>query len=199
MPVPYCEQPETKRLDLFFLPHLPVVCNSRRYPIGNTPVFHVRQIHCDRCGTGFFVCQSCWRGQRYCSEECREPAQREARQGAQRRYRRTEKGKKTHREAEKRRRVGLAKKNERIVGDGGSSPQCGCTTLLTSPGGDDERRQEWHANASRPMGRCQFCGAWGIIVARFPRRGYGKKRVLVARPCGEPRTQGRDDSWVKKK
>jgi hypothetical protein len=23
-------------------------------------------------------------------------------------------------------------------------------------------------------GRCHFCGRWGVIVDKFPRRGYGK-------------------------
>lgn len=25
------------------------------------------------------------------------------------------------------------------------------------------------------VGRCRFCGCWGTIVPRFPRRGYGKR------------------------
>jgi hypothetical protein len=24
-------------------------------------------------------------------------------------------------------------------------------------------------------GRCHFCGSWGVIVDKFPRRGYGGK------------------------
>ena len=27
------------------------------------------------------------------------------------------------------------------------------------------------------VGRCHFCGCWGLIVAQFPRRGYGRRRV----------------------
>ena len=26
------------------------------------------------------------------------------------------------------------------------------------------------------VGRCHFCGCWGVIVERFPRRGYGRRR-----------------------
>jgi hypothetical protein len=25
----------------------------------------------------------------------------------------------------------------------------------------------------RRVGRCRFCGSWGVIVDKFPRRGYG--------------------------
>jgi len=149
----------------------------------------LRHILCGQCGRGFYVCQSCWRGQSYCSEECRGAAWRKARHAVQLRYRRTEKGKKTHREAEKRRRVGLTKKNGRIVDYEGSTPQCGCAKMQTSPGGSDEGRSVWGGNTVIAVGRCHFCGSWGIIVDRFPRRGYGKQLYTVARATGAVETR----------
>ena len=156
----------------------------------------MRHILCAQCGRGFCVCQSCWRGQSYCSEECRGTARREARHATQRRYRRTEKGKKAHREAEKRRRVGLTKKNSRIVGYRGSTPQCGDAKMETSPGGSDDGGSEGGANAVIVVCRCHFCGSWGIVVDRFPRRGYGKQQYRVAGASGAGGT--RDGAWCKK-
>ena len=150
-------------------------------PIEAESRVRLRRILCARCGRGFCVCQSCWRGQHYCSKECRGAARREARHTTQRRYRRTEKGKKAHREAEKRRRVGLTKKTERIVDYTGSTPQCGYATMPPSPGGSDERQSAEGGNTVITLYRCHFCGSWGIVVDRFPRRGYGKQRHQVTR------------------
>jgi len=156
----------------------------------------LRRILCGNCGRVFYVCQSCWRGQRYCDGQCRAAAQGEARQATQRRYRRTEKGKKTHREAEKRRRVGLTKENSRIVGYRGSTAQCGDAKMETSPGGTDDGGSEGGANAVIVVCRCHFCGSWGIVVDRFPRRGYGKQQYRVAGASGAGGT--RDGAWQKK-
>lgn len=146
-------------------------------PIEAESRVRVRRILCARCGRDFYVCQSCWRGQHYCSKECRGAARREARHATQRRYRRTENGKMVHREAEKRRRVGLTKQKKRIVDYTGSTPQCSDATMQpSSPGGRDERRSEEEGNAVITLYRCHFCGCGGVVVDRFPRRGYGKQR-----------------------
>ena len=144
----------------------------------------LRRILCARCGRVFHVCQSCWRGQNYCSKECRGASRREARHATQRRYRRTEKGKKAHREAEKRRRVGLTKKNARIVDYTGSTPQCGEATMETSPGGSDDVRNEGGGNVVNAVCRCHFCGSWGVVVDGFPRRGYGEQQYRVSGAAG---------------
>lgn len=198
MRVPYCKQPETKRIGTLLYHNVRLCATAGGISIGNDSLVRVRYILCARCGSGFYVCQSCWRGQRFCSKECRQAARREAGQAAQRRYRSTEKGKEAHRWAEKRRRCGLTKKNTRIVDYKSSTPQCGCTTLEPSPGGSDEGRQEWGENASVKVGRCHFCGAWGIIVDCFPRRGYGKQTYTVARTSSARETEGRDCRWRKK-
>ena len=135
----------------------------------------MRRILCGNRGRVFYVCQSCWRGQRYCNEDCRGAAQREARHATQRRYRRTEKGKKAHREAEKRRRVGLTKKNSQIVDYMGSTPQGGYATMEKSPGRSDDGRSEGGGDTVITLCRCHFCGSWGIVVDAFPRRGYGNR------------------------
>lgn len=107
------------------------------------------------------MCQSCWRGQVYCGDRCREAAQHEAHRKAQRRYRQTENGREAHRQAERKRRL---KKNKKTVDDEGSTPQLPCGNVsLNLPG---------------KKVRCHFCGSCGVIVKHFPRRGYGKKSRL---------------------
>ena len=61
-------------------------------------------IECRYCHQQFGLCRSCYRGQRYCCDQCRKRARRKANRLAQQRYRQTDKGRKAHREAENRRR-----------------------------------------------------------------------------------------------
>jgi hypothetical protein len=53
------------------------------------------------------------------------------------------------------------KKNEKTVDDEGSTPQLPCDNV--------------HSNLPGQEVRCLFCGSYGVVVKRFPRRGYGKK------------------------
>src|SRR5215470_2555487 len=57
----------------------------------------LRQRIC-RCGTTFYVCRSCDRGQRYCSERCRQKARREQRRQANRRHQQSLEGRLDHRD-----------------------------------------------------------------------------------------------------
>jgi hypothetical protein len=116
----------------------------------------LKRIRCKHCGGVFYVCRSCWRGQVYCGAKCREICMSEAHREAERRYRQTERGKETHRQGECRRRM---KKNKKTVDDQGTTPE-------KSRDIEDPLPQ-----ADRP--RCLFCGLRGVVVACFPRRGYG--------------------------
>ena len=137
----------------------------------HTPVL-LLEIECRWCGTRFCICRRCWRGQMYCGEECGKTAKLHAHREAQRRYRRTERGRRAHREAEKRRRVGLSKESKEIVDDTGTTPPVRGLTLHSG------RLKACIAQVEKQgcrVGRCSVCGSWGIIVERFPRRGYGKR------------------------
>lgn len=140
--------------------------------ITNNAVVLLRQIECRWCGTVFCICRCCWRGQRYCSAECRSAAKRKAHRGAQKRYRRTEKGKKAHREAENRRRMGFTQKNEEILDDAASTLQHSCLTIWSAGLSEHDK---WVGAPWPRIGRCHVCGSRGVIVDRFPRRGYGKR------------------------
>ncbi len=130
------------------------------------------EIECRWCGRRFCICRCCWRGQVYCCEECREAAKHEAHREAQRRYRWTGRGKQAHRDAEKRRRMGLSKKRKEIVDDAGTTPPY---RELTLQYGSLKACNAWASESGCRIGRCYVCGSWGIIVERFARRGYGKR------------------------
>ena len=123
-------------------------------------------IHCRWCGLSFYICQRCWRGQAYCSDECRTAGYKKCHREAQRKYRQTQKGKKVHREAENRRRHGLSQKKTKNMDDGSSTVvPAWCI-----------RRVKVIKTSVFPIEdtpRCRFCGSYGLLVNQFPRRGYG--------------------------
>ena len=123
-------------------------------------------IQCRWCEFYFCICRSCFRGQAYCSDQCRCEGKRRRQSKAQRKYRQTKKGKKNHREAENRRRHGLSIKNQKNMDDTTSTVlPVWCIALLL-----------WIQNRTfgfKTALRCRFCGAIGRIVPVFPRRGYG--------------------------
>ncbi len=109
------------------------------------------QIICACCGAFFGVCRWCYRGQVYCSNECRISGYGERRREAQRKYRQKEKGKKQHREAEARRRTrkkqGKEKKPNMIV------KSCMCLAM---------RLKSFFRNIDplRKKGKCSVCGCY---------------------------------------
>lgn len=78
----------------------------------------VRVEFCPRCQERLSICRSCDRGQLYCSRVCSALARRDSLRVIRRRYRESDNGRKTHREAERRRRARCATVN--TVGDQGS-------------------------------------------------------------------------------
>ena len=127
-------------------------------------------VQCHWCDLFFCICRSCWRGQAYCSDECRIAGKLKKHGEAQRRYRQTLKGKKAHCEAENRRRYRLNKKSQKKMDDASTTVlPVWCMTLIL---------YAWlvvlHARTCfDKTGCCHFCGASGAIVDKFPRRGYG--------------------------
>ena len=119
----------------------------------------LKEITCRCCGLFFYVCQSCWKGQLYCCDYCRRETRRKQHNASQKRYRDTEKGKKSHREDEKKRRK--KQKSEKTMDDRGS-------TVVS--GDDIESKQVLHTSQC-----CHFCGKSGTVVSEFPHREYGGK------------------------
>ncbi len=121
----------------------------------------LRQLECKRCHLRFYICRRCYRGHVYCSRECRITAQLEAHSKSQQKYRGTERGLEAHRKAERRRRMGRSKKNEKTMDDEGTTPPATCVIL--------------YQIEPNKTPRCSFCGSYGVIVDKFPHRGYGSR------------------------
>lgn len=49
-------------------------------------------VQCAICGSMFSICHSCWRGQKFCSSECRQINTRQKKRIAQRKYAATNRG-----------------------------------------------------------------------------------------------------------
>lgn len=157
-----------------------ILCLLAFCKAGDISMVLLIQIHCRRCGLIFCICRRCWRGQAYCSDECRITSRRQAHREAQRRYRQTERGRHIRRKAEQRRRKRICKKN---VDDRGSTPQTPGYKIVSS----------WIKSSVRDFlvcvklkigekGSCHFCGTSGLIVEKFPRRGYGKRTWSAGLP-----------------
>lgn len=74
----------------------------------------------------FYVCRPCDRGQRYCSDRCREKARREQRRAANGRHQRSEEGRLDHRD---RQRSYRQRQAARRVTDQGSGEEVDSFTL----------------------------------------------------------------------
>ena len=118
----------------------------------------LKEVKCKYCGQIFYVCRRCWRGQVYCGKRCRKICQRPMRREAQRKYRQSDKGKKTRRKYENDRKK---KKNRKKTSDTSTTPQA--TFDIEAP----------ESPGNQP--KCLFCGLSGIVVVQFPRRAYGGK------------------------
>lgn len=123
----------------------------------------LKEITCRWCGKSFFICHSCWRCQAYCSDSCKLLGYRRCQQRRQEKYRKTDKGKKTRRRAERNRSLGLSAKNS---GDATSNTP---VSVLTSS-----------ENKSTQQPICQCCERNGLIVIQFPPRRYGNRAYVVS-------------------
>ena len=142
----------------------PAVCK-----FGGMSNLYLINIECRWCDLTFCICRSCWRGQAYCCDICRLAGKLKNRREAQRKYRKTDKGKKAHCESENRRRHGLSKKNQneqKNMDDATTTVlPAWCIGLLLC-----SQNRIFHVQKAL---HCHFCGCSGVIVDKFPRRGYG--------------------------
>ena len=75
-----------------------VLWQMRTAMITSVPEFLLRPRRCrgPHCGVLFWVCSHCDRGQCYCSQTCRQEGRRQQLRAANRRYQRTEAGRRAH-------------------------------------------------------------------------------------------------------
>lgn len=134
------------------------------------------QIICRCCGNFFNICRSCFRGQAYCCEKCRISRQRQLHREAQKKYRQTEKGKKSHQEAERQRRI---RRNSKTVDDETSTMKTDVICCLSGYIIEALKKiVSYTLYNGEETGRCHNCGKHGSLCNKFPRRGYGKSEQI---------------------
>ncbi len=131
------------------------------------------EIECGWCELVFYMCRKCWRGHKYCCDECRLLAKRVRQCKTQRKYRQTENGKKKHCESEKKRRLKQNRgRNSGTAISRGVPLWCAVMVLLL------KKYAGRGAVRGKKITRCLFCGVTGHIVHKFPVRGYGNSNTI---------------------
>ena len=110
------------------------------------------RIFCGCCGRIFGICRPCYRGQRYCSDQCRTAGYQQTHREAQSNYRQRDKGKLQHCESEKRRRK---RKKEELKTTKGISAiikeACMCVSMTI-------KSLFKNYDPERGKGNCSICG-----------------------------------------
>lgn len=128
------------------------------------------------CGEMFYVCRPCYRGQAYCSDECRRETRRQQRQKANRRYQQDPEVRQDHRDRQREHRKRL---RESRVTDQSSTIECGwgsiseplAETKSESPSAEglhDPSKPTWSERLGRII--CIICGRVGKFITAFIRR-----------------------------
>ena len=136
-------------------------------------VFRQRVCHWSACGTIFYLCRRCDRGQRYCSPHCRQKALRLQRRQANRRHQQTPEGREDHRDRQRdyrqRQRARVTDKSSQPPPASASLSQRAVIAALPASPAPNSRRV-----SGRPPQRgwvvCQICGRQGRWVDPFPHR-----------------------------
>ncbi len=137
-----------------------------------------RQLFCRAggCGVMFFICRPCYRGQAYCSDECRYESRRHQRQKANRRYQQDPEVRRDHRDRmrEYRKQLHASRVTDQSsIIDCGSGSICGPLVKVvpeTPPAEKlhDQPKAIWRERFNRII--CIICGRVGKLVAALIRR-----------------------------
>ena len=122
---------------------------------GTEILLRLRRCRERSCGTVFYVCRGCDRGQRYCATACREKARREQRRAANQKHQTSDEGRQDHRYRQRAYRLRLAGR----VTDQGSGDGVASSTLRALT--------EWHVETTAGQTVCRFCGRRGRLVDPF--------------------------------
>lgn len=135
----------------------------------------LRQLFCRAadCGAMFFICLSCYRGQTYCSQSCRQKSRQEQLRQANRRYQRSWEARLDHRDRQRAYRL----RRCRVTDQSSLAPDsCGrmdpeLVPVSTRPAfskSDDLRQRRRQQGFHRLF--CIFCGRWGQFIEIFRSR-----------------------------
>jgi hypothetical protein len=135
----------------------------------------LRQLFCRAvdCGAMFFICLSCYRGQTYCSQPCRQKSRREQLRRANRRYQQSLEARLDHRDRQRQYRRRFCGR----VTDQSSLSSYSCRRINRARLGKSAPRaatQSPRLRSSQPESFhrlvCSLCGRWGQFIEVFRRR-----------------------------
>lgn len=129
------------------------------------------------CGVGFWICRSCDRGQRYCSQPCQREARREQLRQANRRHQQSPEGRLDHRD---RQRAYRQRRALILVTDQGRQPHLDpdrMPALDSMRGSAQDLARRLPESFDWVQVRCRVCGCCGPLVQvyRNKRRSLGKE------------------------
>jgi hypothetical protein len=136
----------------------------------------LRQLFCRAagCGAMFFLCLSCYRGQTYCSQPCRQKSRREQLRQANRRYQQSWEARLDHRDRQREYRL---RRGGRVTDQSSLAPDsCGrinraLVPVSTQPAfseSDALHQRSWREGFHRLF--CILCGRWGQFIEIFRSR-----------------------------
>ena len=135
-------------------------------------VFRQRVCHWSACGTIFYLCRRCDRGQRYCSPHCRQKALRLQRRQANRRHQQTPEGREDHRDRQRdyrqRQRARVTDKSSQPPAASASlTERAAIAVLPASPPRASAAFPAGHRNAAGSYARSVVARAAGSILSRI--------------------------------
>ena len=126
----------------------PVFGHNASVEMPSKPLLRLKICNSPECRASFTICISCDRGQRYCSESCRDSMRRRQRRAADNRYQRTEQGRLAHRCRQRRYR-------QRPVAAAVTDQGCNAPASTKAP-------------ATVPLRQCRICGEFSPWMDPFP-------------------------------
>ena len=147
-----------------------------RMAVSPQTVFRQRFCKASECRSLFFICSHCDRGQRYCSEVCRQISRLQQQRAARRRYQQSPEGRLDHRDRQRAYRLSkatiLRDPGEESVMDHGSPTVATSATMGRRVTGPRSllHPKSWNLGKQlAPAGSiiCRFCGRLGRFVDPF--------------------------------
>jgi len=137
------------------------------------PLQLFRAISCKRCSTRFYICQSCYRGHRYCGDECRGQGRAQQVREANQRYRCSQEARLDHRDRQRRYRrsensVLYQSSNPHHSNAMIASPASQILTVPVSGIGTANLKRPFAGSSARLAStgeiQCQVCGRRGQYI-----------------------------------
>jgi hypothetical protein len=144
-------------------------------------LFYQRHCRASECGAVFWICQCCYRGQRYCSQRCRAKSRRQQRREANRRHQKSPEGRLDHRDRQREYRLRRAR--ARVTDHTSNAPPASASILRPEPipqalvaAPENRSEEDPHADQTitvrtrrsrRGTVSCLICGRVGHFIDPF--------------------------------